>query len=889
MIKSLKNKFILVLLALIITFMGQVFISGSIQNRLIENEKTLIQSYSNIGLVHEIERNLVDLQRNLLVYKETASENSIARFEDIMGEVQTKLALFEKNSYQQSDINLDRSLLTRMHDHLKDYHENFKSVLDTREMQSSIYNESILPSFKHIRSIITEHGNEQEKTEIMYMLALAEKTLDQYLISPDYEFMNKLNDTLGLILQFVQKNASLDLKTKEAFDELEKALKRLTSITRGYVFLFNVVMAGSANEFLILSKTLRETVIAQQVNLNIETSTFATEAQIKNNVATLLAISMLLFISYFLTRRILTPIKTLTDVFSKLSKAEQLTSIPETEREDEIGALAKAAKVFQEKNLQTSVLLDEARAMNLRQEELNLALETEKERAESAAKSKAMFLANMSHEIRTPMNGIIGLVELLRRTKLSEQQTQYIKKVAFSGQIMMNVINDILDFSKIEAGKLHIESIEFDLDDLIENLIATIVPKLNSSDINFRVYFSTSLPKKLFGDPLRISQIILNLCNNSIKFTKKGDIELHFDYSSTTGEDQLIIKVSDTGIGMSDSQLKGIFDSFTQADGSTSRKYGGTGLGLSIVKQLSKLMKGNVSVESKENQGTTFIVHIGIKSNSPEKLLTTTKSLNDVLSLFYLPLENSPLIPIDNLKIFHSDLNISNWKNIDADLKANSKQIKHLVLDAISLEQINEHKETFKRLIQNDVNISFICNSSSLELQHEIEKKLHSPVLSHPISPSQFLTFFESRLNNQEMNTPPITEKADSQEHQTFKGHALIVEDNNINQLVISHILKNFGLTYDIANNGLEALELIKSGKAFSIVLMDIQMPIMDGYAATKEIRSAGYNDLIICGLSANAMSKDFDAGKQAGMNDYLTKPIEIESIEKILKKYLAH
>lgn len=887
MFKSLRSKFILVILALIITVVGQVLLSSITQRKLIENQQELSQSYNNVGLVHELERDLVDLQRNLLVYKETGSKNSIARFEELMENSQTKLAILEQDMATQTTIQLEATTLKRMQIHLKDYNENFKNVLRTRESQATILDTNINPAFEELRTISESLIDENTKHEIKYLVALAEKNLNRYQNAPDFEYVEKLNASLALISELIASNPLLQEKLSAPFAELKRSVAQLILITRGYVFLVNVVMAGSANEFLILTQTLRESVITQQKQLNAETSSFAIESEQKNNGAALLAILMLLFISIFLARKILSPINILTSVFAKLAKGEELSVIPETHRKDEIGALAKAAQVFQQKNQQTSMLLLEAREMNTRKEELNAALEVEKEKAESAAKSKAMFLANMSHEIRTPMNGIIGLVQLLSKTRLNEQQSHYLKKVAFSGQIMMNVINDILDFSKIEAGKLEIDYIEFEVDELIENLIANLMPKLYEKDIHFSVHFSPLIPKQILGDPLRISQIVLNLCNNAIKFTHKGSITLSFDYQPSVDKDALIIQVKDTGIGMSARQLEGIFDAFSQADGSTSRKYGGTGLGLSIVKQLSQLMDGHVNVDSTEGKGSTFTVTLAVTDHSKLTILDQGHPKVRDLEILYIPNESASFYPEHFLMQLKHQVTITSWDKLEHAINSSPATKIEVLIDAADITTLDEHQELLQRLLKAKNNFLFLCHHNSFELQHHIEKQYKSPVLSHPFSPSRFILFLEGRYYTDSPLQKQHEDMQNASSQTKLSGHILIVEDNTINQLVASHMVQSFGLTFELANNGQEGVEMITSGKDYQLVLMDIQMPVMDGYNATKHLRQAGYSDLIICGLSANAMEKDFELAKQAGMNDYLTKPIEIGELEKILRKYL--
>ncbi len=379
-------------------------------------------------------------------------------------------------------------------------------------------------------------------------------------------------------------------------------------------------------------------------------------------------------------------------------------------------------------------------------------LKIAKAQADESNKQKSEFLANMSHEIRTPMNGIIGMSYLTLQTSLDTKQKKYVKNIDSSAKLLLKIINDILDFSKIEAGKLKIEQVNFSLAQVvldIENLNRPFALKKNT-EIKFECIESDLT---YYGDPLRVGQIITNLLNNAIKFTQDGKITLHVENL----EDGILrVSIQDSGIGISQEQQEHLFDSFTQADGSTSRKYGGTGLGLSISKQLVELMDGKIWVESELGKGSTFIF-----------------------------------------------------------------EIKLAVVDNMALTQ---------------------------------EKKAQESVFLSPL-------FKENRI--------------------------LLVEDNLINQEILVGLLEDNNLIIDIANNGVEAIEMFKHHK-YSLILMDIQMPIMDGYKASKKIRMIDKNIPIIA-LSANAMKEDVAKTLSLGMNEHLTKPIDIQKLYKVLQKYLPY
>ena len=533
-----------------------------------------------------------------------------------MQSIEDKLQQLSESPGTSTGYTSDDDVLSRMRSHLENYQGNFIDVIEARTKRDNLVRSGSLTDILELRQLLQSLATSESVptsyiNELSLNLDAAESASLQYLISPSLKHITAFNSAMQLMQTQLEAGAPFPVETM--ISQIENAKARffnLTQITQGNLYLVNVVMAGSANEFLYLSGELAEQVASYSDQIRMQTQQHADAAQSNGELFSLIAILLALAAAIFAIVRILGPVRSITEVFNRLSEGENLKTIPGINRNAEIGELAKAAYVFSDKNRETEQLLEAARESNIQMEALNKELVESKLRAEQATASKSIFLANMSHEIRTPMNGIIGLIELAQQQPMSSTMRSYLDKAAYSSQILMTVINDILDFSKIEAGKLEIEEVSFSLHSLFDNLIAVIALRAQEKNLSVKLNVEPSLPPQVIGAPLRLAQVLMNLGTNAVKFTEQGEINIVFrgQRNDAANRINLVIEIQDSGIGMSDQQLVRIFQPFTQADGSTNRRYGSTGLGLTIVKQLTELMKGRLEVESTPGKGSLFRV-----------------------------------------------------------------------------------------------------------------------------------------------------------------------------------------------------------------------------------------------------------------------------------------
>ena len=497
-------------------------------------------------------------------------------------------------------------------------------------------------------------------------------------------------------------------------------------------------------------------------------------------------------------------------------------------------------------------------------QEKNAEAERARADAEQALLVKSQFLATMSHEIRTPMNGVIGITQLLADTPLNPHQRHLVTTIRNSGDALVAIINDILDFSKIEAGKLELENIRLSLRSLLDECMALFASATDNKPVRLILHVETSVPDQITGDPTRLRQAIMNLVGNAIKFTERGHVILHAGYSDTSK--QLRISVIDTGIGISADEQAKLFQSFSQADSSTTRKYGGTGLGLAICRSLIHLMNGSIELQSAPGQGSTFTLTIPTAAESRVEIVPVLKGRR-VLIIDPLPAFRAALT--DMLVAWGCDARSAGTElNPVCDLAILSRHLPEA-----------EYDSWLRRLRCPLLLVPGKTNTddpaSGAAPVRPDQRLLVEPITQESLR-MQLLELFagQERASVIRAHDPVFSQL-----------RVLVAEDNPVNQMVIRGLLKKFGVVPDIANDGLEAIHNAQSADApYDLIFMDCEMPNLDGYQATRQLRQLpGCRHTRIVGLSAHAMSEHRDAALEAGMVAFLTKPVAVEALEQQL------